>query len=332
MVGLGVASSAWSRFSRRALAWLCRALVVALCLPTWVGLLARQFWLAELATHFTWHYCWLLPLALIGCALLRAWRLCGFTAITLALNAAAVAPLFAPVARPAAEKLAAAPRLRVLTQNVLKQNKQAGLVVDLVRQETPDLFLLLEVNQRWIDAMAPLLDEYPHHCHELRDTRSGMAVFSKQPLLNVRFEKLTPADRWTLIAEMPHAGHTVTVIGLHAYHPHAAAERAWRDDNLHGAAQLASKAPGPVVVMGDLNVTPWTPCFGDLLRESRLQDSLRGFGVQRSWSYRRDWPLLLPIDHVLHSRDMVVLNRRIGPYVGSDHRAVIVDLALPATE
>jgi endonuclease/exonuclease/phosphatase (EEP) superfamily protein YafD len=76
--------------------------------------------------------------------------------------------------------------------------------------------------------------------------------------------------------------------------------------------------------VGDLNVTPWNHRFRRLMQRSGLMDSSRGRGFQPTWP--QDHPLLrIPIDHVLHSPDILVVNRRIGREVNSDHSPVIVD-------
>ena len=36
--------------------------------------------------------------------------------------------------------------------------------------------------------------------------------------------------------------------------------------------------------------------------------------------------LRMPIDHVLVGRDVVVEERRVAPHLGSDHRALIVEV------
>ncbi len=36
----------------------------------------------------------------------------------------------------------------------------------------------------------------------------------------------------------------------------------------------------------------------------------------------------LPLDHCLVSDEILVANRRVGPFVGSDHFPVVVDLVL----
>jgi endonuclease/exonuclease/phosphatase (EEP) superfamily protein YafD len=83
-----------------------------------------------------------------------------------------------------------------------------------------------------------------------------------------------------------------------------------------------------VLVMGDLNATPWSRPFRRLLRRSALCDSRAGFGVQASFPAASTL-LRLPIDHLLASCGVGVRARRIGRDVGSDHLPVIVDVVVP---
>jgi len=83
----------------------------------------------------------------------------------------------------------------------------------------------------------------------------------------------------------------------------------------------------PVLLMGDLNTTPWSYVFKDLLRRTGLHNSLIGRGIQPSWPAPYP-PLLIPLDHVLTSRDIIIHNRFTGPATGSDHYPVIVDFSI----
>jgi endonuclease/exonuclease/phosphatase (EEP) superfamily protein YafD len=62
-----------------------------------------------------------------------------------------------------------------------------------------------------------------------------------------------------------------------------------------------------------------------LLEVGKLKDSEQGFGPQPSWSTEMLIPFV-PIDHFLVSNDIEVLNRVLGPNLGSDHLPVYVDL------
>jgi endonuclease/exonuclease/phosphatase (EEP) superfamily protein YafD len=89
-------------------------------------------------------------------------------------------------------------------------------------------------------------------------------------------------------------------------------------------AQYISGIQGARILAGDLNVTSWSPFFKDWLRESGLHDSRLGFGVQATWPTTS--PLfLIPLDHVLVSPDIQVMQRQVGADVGSDHRPVLID-------
>ena len=83
---------------------------------------------------------------------------------------------------------------------------------------------------------------------------------------------------------------------------------------------------GPrTILAGDLNCTPWSYWFRRLLRESQLSNSAHGRGLNITWTPLRIAVCGLPIDHVLVGSEIRVSRRFVGPYLGSDHRPVVVD-------
>ena len=70
----------------------------------------------------------------------------------------------------------------------------------------------------------------------------------------------------------------------------------------------------------DLAVAAAEP-MRQLAANSDLVDSMVGHGIQHTWP-RQLWPLRVPIDHLLHSPSLTTTNRRVGPFLGSDHRPV----------
>jgi hypothetical protein len=67
------------------------------------------------------------------------------------------------------------------------------------------------------------------------------------------------------------------------------------------------------ILLGDLNVTPWSPHFRQLLQQTGLPAQVP--------------PLRIPLDHCLVSPAFQVIERRVGPRLGSDHLPLIVTLA-----
>ena len=100
-----------------------------------------------------------------------------------------------------------------------------------------------------------------------------------------------------------------------------------RDAQIRFAAEWAEGRDGAVIVVGDLNATPWSWPFG-LLTEAGLRNSQVGFGLQASFPARSMFVFRVPIDHLLHSDDLMVRDRYLGPALGSDHFPLIVDLEL----
>ncbi|MEE8238524.1 MAG: endonuclease/exonuclease/phosphatase family protein, partial [Nitrososphaerales archaeon] len=95
-------------------------------------------------------------------------------------------------------------------------------------------------------------------------------------------------------------------------------------------SKSVSDQEDPILLLGDLNITPWSPIFKDFLRSTGLRDSREGFGLQPSWP---TWfpPAWIPIDHVLVSSNVTVYDRKIERDIGSDHYPVIVDFSVTAS-
>jgi endonuclease/exonuclease/phosphatase family metal-dependent hydrolase len=58
-----------------------------------------------------------------------------------------------------------------------------------------------------------------------------------------------------------------------------------------------------------------------------LRDSREGFGLQNSWPAYWPW-LSITIDHCLVSRDIRLIDRKVGPDIGSDHYPVLVEVGI----
>ncbi len=90
-------------------------------------------------------------------------------------------------------------------------------------------------------------------------------------------------------------------------------------------AERIRRTGGSRIVVGDMNCTEGSPHFTDFLRDAGLRDSRLGFGRQPSWP--TDWPYRIALDHAFVSDDLAVLDRRLGPMIGSDHFPLVLDLA-----
>jgi endonuclease/exonuclease/phosphatase (EEP) superfamily protein YafD len=217
-------------------------------------------------------------------------------------------------------------RLKVVFANVLTENPDTERLRRFLIEERPDIVGLAEVDTYWLSELAELAQTYPWRL-EAPGGADGLALWLKNNPDAARTRGLfepTSIGFPAIQALVRHDGHD---LNLWLLHPSSPIRRTGKGpgnpelDTLRGAiAERADRES--TIVIGDLNTTDRSPEFSDLLRATRLRDSRVGFGSQPSWPC---WsPYRLAIDHALVSDDLVVLERRLGPDVGSDHRPVVL--------
>ncbi|MGE0747233.1 MAG: endonuclease/exonuclease/phosphatase family protein [Rhodospirillales bacterium] len=315
--------------------WLPPIAAGALALATGAGFLSAWWWVFDLFVHFRPHLAAAgLVLALAALALRR--RGAAVAAVLLAaVNLAPVLPYLGPAAAQAAAPSA---NLRVLTFNLHGESTDPAALRALVEAEDPDLVVLTELPRDMRPVTAALGRGLPHRLVALRYTSFDIGLFSRWRLGEARVDRSVERSFPVVYADVCNdaawAG-CVRVVALHASRPFRrtpggyADARPWQDGQLALAERFAAEAPdGRALVVGDLNLTPWSPRFGTLLDRGGLYDTARGRRLSATWA--SPLPFIgLMIDHVLASPGIVAVDSRVGPDLGSDHRPVVADLAVP---
>lgn len=166
-------------------------------------------------------------------------------------------------------------------------------------------------------------------------------VYTRFPMRKPRVTFAKPGQDPIVHINFFHEGKLVRLVVLH---PRPPVKPLWYQRHRAHFARLEKEIGNehtPLIVVGDLNTSPWSATFQHFLKSSGLQDSQQGFGLQPSWpTYipKLNMPLrlfnvtvpvtVIPIDHVLLSPDWAVLNRKTGLDIGSDHLPVIIQLQL----
>jgi endonuclease/exonuclease/phosphatase (EEP) superfamily protein YafD len=144
-------------------------------------------------------------------------------------------------------------------------------------------------------------------------------VVSRRPLDALRAIAFEGGEEGAMVFTTELGGGQVTVIAAHASWPLGPAVSAQRNAQLESLADLARAAAGPVLLLGDLNLTAFAPRFARLLERGGLADCAAGRGFEPSWPTQFP-PLAMRIDHCLHGPGLRTAALRNGPRVGSDHR------------
>ena len=296
---------------------------VVVCAATLVGFFGKYSWFLDLFAHFRVQY--LFGLSLLGLlfAVARRHRMALLFAAVACINAGVVFPLY----------VGGSPRvtandnvLRVMLINVNTALGDPARVRRVVQDVDPDVVVLEEISMQWVLDLLWLADSHPHSCIQPRSDNFGIGLYSKYPLTQSEVMTIGSAQVPSIVATVNVDPEALTIIATHPLPPRGADYSEGRNDQLECLTDHI-RGESPLILVGDLNMTPWSYYFRRLLARSGLVDSSRGWGVQPSWSCFN--PLMrIPIDHCLHTPDVSVVNRRIGEAVGSDHYPLIIDLAI----
>lgn len=292
------------------------------CCFTLSGFFGRWHWLFEITSHFRAQYAVILAVA----AALTFWQrkpvaasvflMCGL------LNGWLLSPFL--LGSPARAATSSAPAIRLLCWNVNSANRRFAELDRLVRAHEPGIVVVLEVDAEWAAFLHLSLTNYHHRVIEARDDNFGIALFSREPLLAPRVAYLGPAGLPSITAGLGAGDRSVTLLATHPLPPAGRLRSEYRDLQLREITEWTRRQGNAVVVVGDLNLTPWSPVFADFLASSGLRNSAEGRGLQGTWPAFFP-PMLIPIDHLLHSEEVVVSRREIVAAKGSDHRPQVVE-------
>lgn len=210
--------------------------------------------------------------------------------------------------------------LRVIFANVLETNEKFGLLVDWVKAEQADIVMASEVTERWVAALRALEPQLPYG-HGAR--RGDVAILSRLPILRSHDD---PSLGFARIAAVEIAT-PVGPVELVVVHPRPRLRAALAAVNVRviaAAESLVRKARGGVIVAGDFNTPPWSPAFSSMVSQGGLTF---GRGARdATWpTWLPGW-LGLPFDHILAGGGCMIVERRHGPPIGSDHRPILADI------
>ena len=293
---------------------------VGLFAVTVAAFFGKWSWLLDVLANFRPQY--VLAFFVIALLLfLGRWRRTAALALAGCLiNATVVIPLFwgGGTTIPPEEPLT------VLSYNLKASNERFADVISYIRQVEADVVFLHEVSRPWEVAI-----ESADLGYEITKSRSEELIFGTlvlaQPGDEVTSYGFTTGGARAV--EVRHQG--VALLGIHPLAPTTEERSALRNAQLGFAGDWSSDQDGPHLVAGDFNTTPWSYAFRRLLATTRLRNSQKGFGIEASFPTVSFFAFRVPIDHLLHSEELVVSDRRIGPDMGSDHFPLVVDLWLP---
>ncbi len=279
----------------------------------------------ELSTHFRLQYFILSLLVTLVFFLRRDWQWLIIGLLAIGINSVGVFSwhLFSPAVSEASN----APSLRILHSNVLSSNKQYSKLIALVSEEKPDIIFLQETNEDWMEALEPLEETFPYFLSSPRSDDFGIALFSRIPLSQEEVFHLAGGDGAPSIhINFTLQGREISLLSTHLSSPRLRSNFQARNQQLEGLVRFAKTLPLPAIIIGDLNVTKWSPYYRKFLKDSGLLSVREGFGLLPTWPAFLPRLMMIPIDHGFVTEGLKVVGVRTGRNIGSDHLPLIVEI------
>ena len=131
-----------------------------------------------------------------------------------------------------------------------------------------------------------------------------------------------------ILARLNWHGQPLSLMSLHTLPPRSRSYAQARDTQLFEAANWVNEQQDPVLLIGDLNATPWSGGLRRFFANTKMRNSQQGFGIQASWPADGGPIGKIPIDHCLVSEQFIVTDRHLGNSCGSDHLPLFVTVQL----
>ena len=319
------------RFMRtvRGCIWRCNTLVIAgLVAVTFLSLFAESFWLSDLCANLRIQ--WILALiatAVLTCCF-RRWRLLLLHVFLLAIHL----PFFASIVRQKTQA-ATTPAITVTTANVFSSNTNYAAIETELRSADADVIAVLELSSGLRNHLADAFQtDYPFSLVDSQDNGNfGIGLYSRHELESAKLTYFNDEAIQSVVAVTKVNGQRFQIVATHTFPPMGTWGFVHRNRHLHVLAKevrhMHAQTPGtPIIVMGDLNLTPWSPVFAKFEKLSGLQRRCDARNITPTWYRYPVFPFGLVLDHVLTTGELACSSYDVGTDVGSDHRFVTVGL------
>jgi endonuclease/exonuclease/phosphatase (EEP) superfamily protein YafD len=298
-----------------------------------------SFWknlVLELLSHFKIQYLILNIILFCGLLLTRRKKLIFISLLCLSFVSSEIIPWYIPP--PRLENYST--KLRILSLNVNTQNQSYSQVLSMVRREQPDVAVFMEINEAWVKQLNSLKNILPNTVANANPYNLGIAVYSKIPLENSAIAFFGKTNNPSITGRLTFNGKAISLVAIHPPPPIKPTLFQARNQQLEEVSQYIRSLSSFVIIVGDFNITMWSPYYKRFVINTGLKNARKGFGILPTWPLKTTYPpysripsllswlLSIPIDHCLISPQIKVVKIRTGSDLGSDHRSLITDLVV----
>ncbi|MEL6438560.1 MAG: endonuclease/exonuclease/phosphatase family protein [Cyanobacteria bacterium J06621_8] len=320
---------------------LIKILLWGLLVLTAILAIGIQYWWDypwELLSNFKVYYTLIAWGIAIACLLLQIWgwqlkRLLFLALALAAFNSVWLIPWYLPQSSHN-QSQDFADSIRVLTFNINIQNERWDEISDSVLTLQPDVAVIVESTLKAKEKLSQRLNSKLPFIY--RTAGGNLTIFSRFPLISPQSKTFNQGTILVTSLQLPQnkinlvAAHPIVPIKPNLFHR--------RNGLLAEIATYLQQQPQPLIFLGDLNLTPWSPYYRRFVSKTNLRNTRLGFGIEPSWlengAYINKYAkrlasfIKLPIDHIFVRGKIKVIDCQTAKAAKSDHRMLWSDLAL----
>lgn len=291
-----------------------------------IVVLFSAWWVFDLFSHFRIQYVLAGFLILPVLLWLRKYWVAGIVTCAILFHSVALWPYLQGSRVIAGLELP--PHMTILFANVYYESADLDKLSTLIKKSNPDIIIFAEVNKTNYDHINTMIGhEYPESHFEEGLGAYDISYFSKTKPDSFKILDFTEMNP-SVHLKYTWNGKPLNIIGMHPHSPVAQEDTTDRDKHLTAAFTYAAELHEPMIMIGDFNISQFSPKFQRLLKNNGLIDTQLEFGLQPSWNANYLPLFRIPIDQVVVTSDIEVYDRYLGEHTGSDHLPVIVEVGL----
>lgn len=280
-----------------------------------IGQLGSIYWVFDLFSHFTWVYIIGLSLGVFAFKKIPIKLLFGL-AICFLLYVSIPPTYDVKHKSPETNNT-----ISLISYNLDINNPEK--IKEIMKLETemlnPNLVLFMsEYSSEWDDLFKRKYQGL-YRCGKVEDSPFGLALYST---LDLDFcEVMYPIQDLKLFPYIRAQYKDIVIYGIHPPPPVNAELASIRDQSLSSIAKrISAEKTDNLIVMGDFNISPYSPIFRDFFEVARIYETKHR--LIPTWMLG-----LINIDHILlrSPQNMSEDDHYIGWWRGSDHRPLFMD-------
>jgi endonuclease/exonuclease/phosphatase (EEP) superfamily protein YafD len=280
----------------------------------------RWIWWFTLFDFFRFQYVLIAMLLLIPCLFLGLWGMAVANLVTIGLNLWRMRdfiPNFSHLKPPG--------KRTIMAVNTYKENDDYQKIREALTVTDADVLLLMEVNDELEENLRDIFQKYEYRLQTPVRDGFSICLLSRFKMQNTDITYHGTSDTPLLHAEIDIKGTSYHVFSAH---PKPALNGAWYHERrlyFSEISDVIAQSNLPPIVLGDFNSVPWERHFVDFCEKGGIKSTSQGYG------YKITWPTYfllmgIPMDHILLPENEKYGDLLVGPFSGSDHYPVAINL------